>query len=296
MNKINRAYSLFLTIILLVTVPFFSPLHGENENQKKKAPKISWEVGPGTAKMKEIAIIEVPEGYLFARGEDTRKIMEFYGNFITNKEVGYLAPETHKWFLVFEFDKVGYVKDDEKDSLDAEKMMEVLRESTEEGNKVRREKGIPLHTMKGWYKEPHYNPKTNNLEWGTIFETSGHDTINYNIRYLGRKGVMEVILVADPDDFSNAMKKANQLLEKYSFSKGNRYSEYVQGDKIAEYGLTALVTGGAVAVAAKSGLLSKFWKIIVAGLVAIGAFFKKIFNRIRGKEEEVVLTDSGSPE
>jgi uncharacterized membrane-anchored protein len=175
-------------------------------------------------------------------------------------------------------------------------MMEALKESTKEGNNVREEKGLPLHTMKGWHKKPHYNPKTNNLEWATIFEVSGRDTINYNIRFLGRKGIMEVILVANPDDFNNAMKKANQVLGKYSFSEGNKYSEYAQGDKIAEYGLTALVTGGAVAVAAKSGLLSKLWKFIIAILIAIGALLKKIYNKVRGKEEEVVLADTESSE
>ncbi len=46
---------------------------------------------------------------------------------------------------------------------------------------------------------------------------------------------------------------------------------------MAEYGLTALVAGGAGVVAAKTGLLAKFWKFIVAGVVAIGAFFKRIF-------------------
>ncbi len=43
--------------------------------------------------------------------------------------------------------------------------------------------------------------------------------------------------------------------------------------------LTALVVGGATAVAAKSGLLKGLWKLIVAGAVGVAAFLKKIFGR-----------------
>ena len=46
------------------------------------------------------------------------------------------------------------------------------------------------------------------------------------------------------------------------FKAGSRYAEFGQGDKIAAYGLTALVAGGAGAALAKSGLLSKMWKAI----------------------------------
>jgi uncharacterized membrane-anchored protein len=151
----------------------------------------------------------------------------------------------------------------------ARKMLEVLKESTEEGSKVRKEKGLPLHTIKGWYEEPRYNPKINNLELATIFEVSEIGTINNNIRYPGRKRVMEVILVANPDNFNKAVKKANHLLTNYSFNRENRYSEYLQGDTIAECGHSALVTGKVITVAAKR-LLSKFWEIIVAGLVERG--------------------------
>jgi uncharacterized membrane-anchored protein len=54
-------------------------------------------------------------------------------------------------------------------------------------------------------------------------------------------------------------------------------------NKIAEYGLVGLIAGGGLLVAAKSGLLAKLWKPILVGLVAIGAFIKRI---IRGKSPD----------
>jgi uncharacterized membrane-anchored protein len=46
---------------------------------------------------------------------------------------------------------------------------------------------------------------------------------------------------------------------------------------VAEYGLTGLIVGGGLLMAAKSGLLAKLWKPIAIGVVAVGAFLKRIF-------------------
>ena len=73
------------------------------------------------------------------------------------------------------------------------------------------------------------------------------------------------------------------------FTDDQTYAAYKPGDKVADYGLAALVTGGAVAVAAKSGLwkvivgaLVAGWKFIVAGVVALFAALGRIFKRKTG--------------
>ena len=43
------------------------------------------------------------------------------------------------------------------------------------------------------------------------------------------------------------------------------------------YGLAALVAGGAGVALVQSGLLARFWKLIVAGVLALGAGVKRIF-------------------
>jgi uncharacterized membrane-anchored protein len=70
---------------------------------------------------------------------------------------------------------------------------------------------------------------------------------------------------------------------------GQKYSEFKSGDKVAAYGLSALVLGGAGVMAAKMGLfaklgviLGKFWKGIVFGLIALGALVKKFWDKIIG--------------
>jgi uncharacterized membrane-anchored protein len=96
---------------------------------------------------------------------------------------------------------------------------------------------------------------------------------------------MEATLVTDPQILEATLPNFTNLLSGYEFQSGERYAEYRQGDKLATLGLTALVTGGAVAIAAKTGILQKFWKIIVFALIGIAAFFKKIFGGLFGRRE-----------
>ena len=74
---------------------------------------VSWQKGPSVGDLGLNAQVKVPEGYVFAGAADTRTIMEANHNPLTGKEMGFVAPAGENWFAVFEFDDVGYVKDDE---------------------------------------------------------------------------------------------------------------------------------------------------------------------------------------
>ena len=66
---------------------------------------------------------------------------------------------------------------------------------------------------------------------------------------------MDADLVLGPSQVGAAVPEFDKLLTGFEFSTGNRYAEWVKGDRIAEYRLTALVAGGVGAAAVKSGLL-----------------------------------------
>src|SRR3546814_17594306 len=110
--------------------------------------------------------------------------------------------------------------------------------------------------------------------------------INYNTRLLGRRGVMEVVLVADPQTLDASIASFKELVPGYEFGAGEKYAEFREGDHVAEYGLAALITGGAAAVAAQKGWLAatgiflvKMWKLLLIGLLQVGASFRKFFMR-----------------
>lgn len=247
---------------------------------------IDWTEPGATGTMEDQAQIAVPAGYVFTGREGTQRLMEATGNLLTDQEVGFIAPARAEgqlnfdWFAVFEFDEVGYVKDDEKEELDAAAMMKSMREGQVAANEERRKKGYDTLEITGWAMEPKYNELTNNLEWAVALASGdGTKSTNYNTRLLGRQGVMKVTLVCSPEDLETAIPTYQKMLTGFSFQTGRRYAEFTKGDKIAKYGLTGLVLGGGAAVLAKTGLLKKLLKPILLGLLALGALAKKVFGR-----------------
>lgn len=246
----------------------------------------------GIGDLKEWSSIEIPHGFRYLNGEDANRYMQAYGNPPSDYE-GMIATEDLSWIVLFQFDPMGYVKDDEKDELDADVLFDQLTEIQAQGNRYRQEQGLQPIYIDGWAMEPRYNDRTNNLEWGLLLH-SGNSTqqfINYQTKLLGREGVMEVTLICDLEQLDYILPEYQDLLVGHEYKEGKSYAEYKQGDKIAEYGLTALIAGGAIYGAAKLGFLGgiiafgkKFLKFIVIGLVAIGAALKKFFSRMSGRE------------
>ena len=281
--KTNPYYLIvyFLMFIFCVVLLPHNNCVAEGNNEENVFEKVKWQRGPSIADIEKWAEIRIPAGYVFANGSDTRMLMEAWGNPASNSEVGFFAPDTLEWFGVFEFDEVGYIKDDEKDTLDADAILNSIRKGTEESNKVRKEKGFTGLNIVGWEVKPLYNEATHNLEWAIRAQDDNGDLIlNHNTRLLGRRGVMRVTLVVDPERLATVLPIYRTQLNEFSFQSGQDYTAFIKGDKIASYGLTALVAGGAGVAAAKFGLfkiLAKFGKVIfIAVLAFIGTFWSKL--------------------
>ena len=261
--------------------------------QDAPARKPSALEGPATARLGQVAQIELPAGFAFFDGKATRALMESAGEPTSGHELGLLHPTNAPWSVIFEFNDVGFVKDDEKDKLDPVKLLAALKAGNDEGNKLRERNGNPPLLIVGWEQEPKYDPATHNLTWAIRATSEGRAILNYNTRLLGRKGVMEVVLICKPEEFSATLPAFNGLLANHKFQSGEGYAEYKPGDKIAKYGLGALVLGGAAVGAAKLGLLAwvgvffkKAGKFVVLAFVAVVAFFKKILNKITGNRSD----------
>ncbi len=284
-----------LSGVLLVVSP--GPVPGAPWPAGQSAPetepgnplaKLQWQHGPLDAKLGDSASIQVPEGYVFLSAADTRTFMEINENPASGNELGLIMPASEDgphWFAVFEFHDSGYVKDDEKDALDADAILANLREGNESANTVRRERGWLTLEIVGWETPPHYDDRTQNLTWAIRGRSSGGVVINHSTRLLGRRGYTTVDLVLDPEALPASLPRFEAILGSFGYEQGQRYAEFTAGDKIATYGLTALIAGGVGAAAVKSGLLAKFWKLIVVGVLAVVAFFRKLATRIFGKRE-----------
>jgi uncharacterized membrane-anchored protein len=264
---------------------------GQDQNQQqgdsplvRDLRKLNWQDGPTKAPIGDKAFIQVPKGYTFLGEQDTGRFLELMGNPRIDHHY-MVAPEDLKWFAVFSFEDTGYVKDDEK--IDADALMQRLKDQDGPENERRRSLGIRALYTDGWEVPPHYDAQTKRLEWGTrLRDDRGNMNVNYTSRLLGKSGVMSAVLVSDVGTLAANTKEFQGLLADFSYNPGETYAEFKSGDKMAEYGLGALILGGAAAVAAKKGfwaVLGGFlvagWKLIAgvaaAGAAGIGRLFKK---------------------
>lgn len=247
--------------------------------------KLAWQAGPADGKIADKAVVKLPAEYVFLDAPNTARFLELMGNPPPRTDHFTLAPKSLDWFAVFSFDPVGYVKDDEK--IDADALLASIRESDEPANKERKRLGMNALYTDGWQVPPHYDAATKRLEWGMRLRTDRNEHIvNYTSRLLGRTGVMSAVLVSDPKSLASDTAEFKNVLRGFDYVGGEKYAEFKPGDRIAEYGLAALIVGGAAAAAAKSGLLKslgKFLWVIVFG-VAAGAWglVKSLLGRKKG--------------
>jgi uncharacterized membrane-anchored protein len=235
--------------------------------------------GPTEGKLGNLATVKVKPDYLFYEGAEARKLLERMENIPDGDELGIIQSPDKAWFAIFQFDDTGYIKDDEKDSLNAQEMLTSIQEGTRAANEERKKRGWGTVELVGWIQPPHYDSTSHNLEWSLKGkDDQGGLVANHNTRLLGRRGVMKVQLVTDADQLAAATADFNSMLKDYSFTPDNQYSAFRQGDKVAEYGLGALVIGAGAAAVANKGIFKTFWKVIVAAVIGLGGLIKKLFD------------------
>ncbi|PYO90230.1 MAG: hypothetical protein DMD58_07345 [Gemmatimonadetes bacterium] len=257
-----------------------------------QADKIPWARGPAKGALGSEATINVPAGCLFTGRDGVKTFLAVTENPVSGNERGVIMCQSEAspdpWFVLFSYDQSGYVRDDEGSNLDADAILESVRRGTEEANRERKRHGWSTLSVDGWATKPFYDRATNNLTWAiTAHDNTGGRTVNHSVRLLGRGGVMHADLVTTPEQLNSLVPTFNGMIGGYTYSPGFKYAEWRSGDKVAAYGLTALVAGGAGVALAKSGLLVKFWKLIVVGVGAGLAALKRMWARITGKGNEM---------
>lgn len=249
--------------------------------------QIEWITGPVDANIGTNATIHVPEGYKLT-GQAGSQIWNQLTQNPPDQTLATLMPKSEEWITAFSFDNVGYVKDDEKTELDADAIFESMREGTEASNQYRTAQGWDAIHMESWIVEPKYDDATNHLVWAfRLRDDSSGLSANYSMRLLGRRGVMNVLVAAEESKMQEAVDATNTILEGFSYKAGDGYGEFTSGDKVAEYGLTALIAGGGLVAAAKMGLLAKlgkFFKVIVIAVIALCSGIWKLITG-RGRSE-----------
>ena len=261
--------------------------------EEKKEP-LPWEAGPRRITLGHDLTLELPQGYIALQRDAARKLMDRMGNLSNENMIGLVTRPDASWFISLRYVDDGYVRDDEADKLDSDAILGAIREGTEETNKLRQERGFLPVKVEGWTDLPRYERAKHQVIWGTRLSTTKGVSLNYTTRVLGRRGLASITLVGDPTEVPAAKPDLDHILNAVGFDPGARYEDFQEGkDKVAEYGLAALIAGGAGAAAlklAKVGLLAKFGakllallvagkKLVIVALAGLAALLKKLFGK-----------------
>jgi uncharacterized membrane-anchored protein len=253
------------------------------------AAGLSKQDGPSTVKLLDQASLAIPAGQTFIPQPAAGQLMKAMGNRADERLQGVVMPlEGANWIVVVKYEKAGYIKDDDAKDWNADDLLKGLKEGTEASNEERRQRGFPEIEVSGWAEKPAYEASTHRLVWAAIARGKGTNDanpgVNYNTYALGREGFMSLNLVTALKDLPGQRAIASDLLGKLEFVDGKRYADFNSStDKVAEYGLAALVAGVA---AKKVGLFAlialwavKFWKIIALAVIGLGALLPKWLKR-----------------
>jgi uncharacterized membrane-anchored protein len=254
-------------------------------------------LGPAEVLLKDQARLSLPAERLWIPQPVAGEIMQALGNQPGPRLLGLVYPtaEGDDWIVVAEYEPAGYVKDDDARDWNADELLQSLRDGTSEANVARRERGFPEVEVTGWAEKPAYDAATHRLVWAALAAEAGQQgkpiTVNYNTYALGREGFISLNLLTDSTHLGADKAHARDLLGRLQFLDGKRYADFdSKTDRIAEYGLAALVAGVA---AKKLGLLAvigvallKFWKVGLLALVGGGALWPRLRARFAKKKNE----------
>jgi uncharacterized membrane-anchored protein len=263
---------------------------------QKLADSVHYQTGEIVLKG-DIAKVSLPAGYNFLDPADSGIILtQLWGNPAQKEVLGMITPEGFdplrhdSWAVVLTYADDGYVKDGDANKIDYADLMKKMKEGTAEANKEREKNGYPPIDIVGWAAAPRYDAATHKLYWAKEikFGTVPVNTLNYNIRMLGRSGVLVLNAVARMEELPEVERATPTLLSMVEFQPGHRYTDFKQGtDKVATYGIAALVAGG---IAAKIGLFKGLWvallalkKFIIIGALAVARYAQRIWAKIRGR-------------
>lgn len=253
-----------------------------------------------------LATLKLGDKFRYLGPDDAAKVLEAWGNPPGPKTLGLIIPTQlspfadDSWAVIATYAEDGHVDDEDAKDMDFNELLADMKKDTEEANPEREKAGYGTVHLVGWAEPPHYDASARKLYWAKEldFGNPAH-TLNYDIRVLGRKGVLELSAVAALGQLATIKAEMPKVLQAVEFNPGSRYADFdPKLDTMAAYGIGALIAGK---VAAKAGLfkivlaaLLASKKLLVAGGVALLMFLKKLFGK-KDAEPAVATPQADEP-
>ena len=244
-----------------------------------------------------IATVTLPEGYHYLSPEDTERVLvTAWGNPPGNETLGMILGgpgdvlAEDAWAVVIAYEEDGHVSDADAHRIDYAELLAAMRATSRASNEARIAAGYQEVELVGWAAEPRYDDSDKKLYWAKElrFGDIPVNTLNYNVRVLGREGVLVLNAIATVPQLREIEIVIPAVLAMTEFNPGYRYTDFdASVDRVAAYGIGALIAGegaaetGAFAkLTAALAALENFW---VVAVIAIGAGLAGVFHRARAK-------------
>jgi uncharacterized membrane-anchored protein len=298
MRLINTTAAWMLCVAFACAVSAQEPetTSAATEEEQFESPALEYQTGDIVLPNK-VATLHLGNEYRYLDPANAEKVLVAWGNPPGAETQGAIVPNDvdpftqQGWAVFLTYVDDGHIDDSEAAEIDYADLLKDMQEGTEDSNAARKEAGYPEIHLVGWAEQPHYDANAKKLYWAQHLRGSGgQNSLNYDVRVLGREGVLSMNAVAGMDQLESVRQDMRPLIGIAEFNEGYRYAEFnPKTDRMAEYGLGALIAGG---VAAKLGLFAKigafllaFKKFIFIGVIALGGLIAKLFGR---KKEESV--------
>jgi len=247
-----------------------------------------------------IGTLTVPKGFRYLDADQARTVIhDLWGNPGGDGTMGMLVPadipitSMEAWAFIITYEDMGYVKDDDADDIDYKELLEELQSETTEENESRTKQGYEPISIIGWATTPFYDKEKKILHWAKEikFGESEENTLNYNVRVLGRKGVLVLNAVASMTDLPEVKENIDPVLTAFAYSEGNQYDDFnPEVDEVAAWTIGGLVAGKVLAKAGILALILKNIKLIGLAIVGLGGAIWKWF---KNKTEPATVREIG---
>jgi uncharacterized membrane-anchored protein len=247
--------------------------------------------GPAKIALRDQATLDLPQGYGFLPEAVAKDVWKRDGHVSSDGILGMILPTGYgeDWLIFMEFSPSGFVRDEDAKTWDTDALLNAIRDGTARDNERRQKLGVAQLEVVGWIEKPHYDDKTRRLIWSLAVRQKesapqADNSVNYRMAVLGRQGYISMTMVTGESAIAGEKSTANALLSDVQFDTGKRYSDFNPStDRVAEFGLAALIGGLAIKKLGLFAVLAAFFakaaKFIVVIFVGALAWFRRLFRR-----------------
>lgn len=312
-NRYTLMKNLFsvLVFMLALSTSFFTQAQEEVDSTRVKflldSINNSFQWQTGTIALGDgMATLKVPSGLRYLNPDQSNFVLtNLWGNPPREKGLGMLFPDNCSpldaecFAFDIEFDAMGYVKDDDADDINYNELLTNMQKEAKEANPERVKAGYLPVEIVDWAAAPYYDKTKKVLHWAKEIkfgEGAEVNTLNYDVRVLGRKGVLSINAISTVNQLEAVKARIPGLLEGVAFNEGHRYEQFDSKiDDVAAWSIGGLVAGKVLAKAGFFAVILKFIKPILLVVFAGGAAVWRFITGRRKEEEEEVTYETPAP-